>query len=124
MPVQDKAEKGLAELYQERGIPADLAWQVAKALTDKVEDPANAHAKEKATVETEEFTNPWHAALASILSFSAGGAMPLAAAAAVADPALRGVAIAGVTLLTLVRSMPVLSQRGVWQRPGNPQVAP
>ena len=100
--MQHEAEKKLALLYQERGVPVNLSWEVAKALTDKVDDPVRAHAKEKANIDEDEFTNPWQAGIASLVSFSAGGAMPLAAAIAFPDPLLRDSAGVGVTLLTLV----------------------
>ena len=67
----------LAGLYEAKGMSAELARQVAKELTDR--DPLRAHADAELGLNPDELTNPWHAALASLLAFVVGALVPLAA---------------------------------------------
>lgn len=64
----------LAGLYQQKGLSADLAMQVAKELTNH--DALAAHAETELRINHEEFTSPWHAALASMLAFLCGSIIP------------------------------------------------
>lgn len=67
----------LASMYQAKGLSAELAAQVAVQLT--AHDPLGAHADVEHRLDPDDLTNPWEAALASLLSFTAGGILPLAA---------------------------------------------
>lgn len=72
-PEEELAE--LAGLYVERGLDDDLALEVAKQLTAK--DALAAHAEVELGIDPDELTNPWHAAWASMLSFTVGALLPL-----------------------------------------------
>lgn len=67
----------LAELYEHRGLSPALARQVAEELTEK--DALSAHVHAELGLDSEERTNPWHAALASFLAFTVGALLPLVA---------------------------------------------
>jgi len=65
----------LTSLYEARGLSPDLARQVAVQLTER--DAFAAHAEVELGFGEEDFTNPWHAAWASIASFVLGALLPL-----------------------------------------------
>ncbi|MBC3763494.1 VIT1/CCC1 transporter family protein [Quadrisphaera oryzae] len=83
MPEQELEE--LAAIYQAKGIPADLAHQVAVALTEK--DALRAHAEAELNMDPDEVVKPWQAAWASMLSFTVGALLPLLAALLIPAPA-------------------------------------
>ena len=74
----DEELKELAVIYQEKGIPHDLALEVATAVA---QDPAVAldtHAREELGLDPEQgLGSPWGAAGASFLMFAFGAAVPL-----------------------------------------------
>ncbi|HEU4808833.1 MAG TPA: VIT family protein [Homoserinimonas sp.] len=75
MPEEELAE--LAGLYEEKGLSAELAQQVAVQLHEN--DALAAHAEIELGIDAHEFTNPWHAAVSSAISFAIGAALPLLA---------------------------------------------
>jgi VIT1/CCC1 family predicted Fe2+/Mn2+ transporter len=82
MPQQEQRE--LAQIYQDKGLSAELAAQVAAELTEK--DALRAHAEAELGIDPNELTNPWHAAWASFAAFSAGALLPLLAIVLPATP--------------------------------------
>ena len=73
-----EAELGeLALLYEKKGLSKDTARTVAKELT--AHDVFAAHAHIELGIDPDNLTNPWHAAYASVLSFLAGGVIPVLA---------------------------------------------
>ena len=78
--LQTDPEGELLELkgiYERRGVPGDLALQVAQALTDR--DALKAHARDELGLLEERRAQPSQAAWASALSFSAGAILPVVA---------------------------------------------
>ena len=67
----------LAGLYEEKGLTPELAREVAVQLTRR--DALAAHADAELHLDPDELTSPWEAAVASIVSFTVGGLLPLAA---------------------------------------------
>ncbi|NUQ99664.1 MAG: VIT family protein [Streptomyces sp.] len=67
----------LTGLLHDRGISRDLAREVAEQLTAR--DALGAHARVELGIDPEELANPWHAAWASFVSFTAGALLPLLA---------------------------------------------
>lgn len=67
----------LAALLREKGITGELAREVAEQLT--AHDALRAHAEVELGIDPDELTNPWHAAGASFLAFTAGALLPLLA---------------------------------------------
>lgn len=74
-PEAELAE--LAALYQAKGLTPHLAAQVAEQLTEH--DALAAHAEAELGIDPQALTNPWHAAAASFLAFTAGAVFPLLA---------------------------------------------
>jgi VIT1/CCC1 family predicted Fe2+/Mn2+ transporter len=76
--LADDPEDELAELagiYRDKGLSEDLAIQVAEELT--AHDALAAHADAELGIDPDELTSPWQAALASMISFTLGSALPL-----------------------------------------------
>ncbi|MDX6687355.1 MAG: vacuolar iron transporter family protein [Baekduia sp.] len=88
----------LAEIYERRGLPPDLAAEVARALTSG--DALQAHLRDELGLSEDRLARPLQAAWASALSFSTGAALPLLAVALV-PAAARIVATVAVTLIAL-----------------------
>lgn len=73
----DGALQQLADHYEGKGISKSISMKVAKELT--AHDALGAHLEVEFGLDEDDLTNPWHAALASAVSFSAGGLIPLIA---------------------------------------------
>jgi VIT1/CCC1 family predicted Fe2+/Mn2+ transporter len=73
---EDELEE-LFQVYRDRGLPAELAREVATALTGR--DALAAHAEVELGIDPREQTNPWHAAWASMGAFTVGALLPLLA---------------------------------------------
>ena len=73
MPEEELAE--LTGLYVEKGLDEPLAREVAEALTRK--DALGAHAEAELGIDPDDIASPWHAAWASMLSFTVGALLPL-----------------------------------------------
>jgi vacuolar iron transporter family protein len=69
----------LADIYQAKGLTAELAHDVAEQLT--AHDALGAHAEAELGIDPDDLTNPWEAALASFVSFTIGALLPLVAIA-------------------------------------------
>ena len=100
--VSPKAElQELADLYVARGVAADLARQVAVQLTAK--DALAAHARDELGISKVTAARPIQAGITSALTFSAGAAMPLAAAMVAPLPAVvPAVSVASILYLALL----------------------
>ena len=85
----------LTGLLEMRGIDLELAAQVATQMTAR--DALAAHAQVELGIDPAGLTNPWSAALASMLSFTTGGMVPLAAML-LAPPAI-GMWVAGAAVI-------------------------
>ena len=69
----------LTGIYRDKGLPPDLARQVAVALSRH--DALAAHAEAELGIDARERANPWHAAGASMAAFAVGALLPLLAIA-------------------------------------------
>jgi VIT1/CCC1 family predicted Fe2+/Mn2+ transporter len=72
-PEEELAE--LAELYRQKGLPPELASEVAVELTKK--DALRAHLDIELGIDPDELTSPWQAAGASMGAFTLGALLPL-----------------------------------------------
>lgn len=72
-PDQELAE--LAHIYVHRGLEPELANKVAKQLHEH--DAKAAHLRDELGIDVEALANPAQAALASAVSFSIGGTVPI-----------------------------------------------
>ena len=64
----------LAHIYENRGLPKDLALQVAKHMHDR--DPLEAHLRDELGQFEHTKARPLQAAIASAISFTVGGFVP------------------------------------------------
>lgn len=85
----------LTEIYVSRGIPRNLARQVAEHLTEN--DVIRAHARDELGIDLDELANPWQASIVSAICFSSGAAIPLLAGAFLADQTSRLISISLAT---------------------------
>jgi vacuolar iron transporter family protein len=67
----------LASMYEQRGLPADGAWQLADAVMRDPDVALEAHAREELGIDPHELGRPLGAAVSSFVSFSAGAFVPL-----------------------------------------------
>jgi VIT1/CCC1 family predicted Fe2+/Mn2+ transporter len=74
---KDLELKELAALYEKKGLQPATAFQVAEELT--AHDAISAHAEAELGINPNELTNPWHAAIASAVSYSIGAFIPIVA---------------------------------------------
>ena len=88
----------LQEIYQRRGLDPVLAREVAQRLMEA--DPLGAHLRDELGMTGVGVAAPMQAALSSAVSFSIGGALPLATAI-VLPSAARIPVVAGLALLLL-----------------------
>jgi VIT1/CCC1 family predicted Fe2+/Mn2+ transporter len=65
----------LAKIYENRGLSKDLSLEVAKQLTEY--DALEAHARDELGINEITQARPFQAAVASAISFIAGGLLPL-----------------------------------------------
>jgi len=94
----------LADIFRRKGLPPDLAAQVAEELSKDPGIALETHAREELGLDPEEgLGSPWGAALASFGTFCFGALVPLVpflaasgVAAAVASAVLSGLALFGV----------------------------
>ena len=93
--IREKAEiaadpeeelRALAGIYEDRGVPSELARQVAEALHGK--DPLAAHVRDELGIFDHTEAQPLVAAGASAVTFAVGAALPLATAALVPEAAI------------------------------------
>ena len=68
----------LADAWVARGLPRDLATQVAEAVRRNPEEALRVHVREELGVDPDEQPSPWAAAISSFLCFSVGRAGPAA----------------------------------------------
>jgi VIT1/CCC1 family predicted Fe2+/Mn2+ transporter len=88
----------LAEIYERRGLPPELAGEVAATLS--LRGALQAHARDELGLDEARMARPLQAAWTSALAFSAGAALPLLAVAA-APASTRVAIVAVVTLIAL-----------------------
>jgi VIT1/CCC1 family predicted Fe2+/Mn2+ transporter len=97
--LRDDPDDELAELagiYADKGLDDDLAMKVAVQLT--AHDALGAHAEAELGIDPDDLTNPWDAALASLVSFSLGALLPLVTILVMSSQLRVAVTFAAVTL--------------------------
>jgi VIT1/CCC1 family predicted Fe2+/Mn2+ transporter len=75
MPHEELAE--LTKLYQDKGLSAQTARQVAEELT--ANDALAAHLDVELNIDQDDIVSPWRAAYASAIAFLIGGLLPILA---------------------------------------------
>jgi VIT1/CCC1 family predicted Fe2+/Mn2+ transporter len=95
----------LAALYRARGLAPGLARQVARQLT--AHDAFAAHAEAELGIDPAHIASPWHAAIASLLSFTVGALLPLLAITL--TPATGRVAVTAAAVLAALTATGALT---------------
>ncbi|WDZ87506.1 VIT1/CCC1 transporter family protein [Micromonospora cathayae] len=67
----------LADAWVARGLPRDLAMQVAEAVRRDPEEALRVHVREELGVDPDDQPSPWTAAFSSFVFFSIGAVIPL-----------------------------------------------
>jgi len=67
----------LAQAWTERGLPADLAREVATAVHANPAEALRVHAQEELGVVPDQQPSPWTAAISSFVCFAVGALIPL-----------------------------------------------
>jgi vacuolar iron transporter family protein len=67
----------IAEVWISRGLPPDLAHEVATVLGRDLDQALRVHAQEELGIDPHETPSPWVAAISSFVCFSAGALVPL-----------------------------------------------
>ncbi|KXK59895.1 hypothetical protein AWW66_21705 [Micromonospora rosaria] len=67
----------LADAWVARGLPRDLATQVAEAVRRNPDEALRVHVREELGVDPDDRPSPWAAAASSFLFFSVGALVPL-----------------------------------------------
>jgi VIT1/CCC1 family predicted Fe2+/Mn2+ transporter len=88
----------LTEIYQDKGLPPELARQVAVALSQG--DRLAVHARDELGLDLNALSRPWQAAWTSAASFAVGAGLPLAAMA-LSPPTIRAPITLGAAILAL-----------------------
>lgn len=93
--VPERELDELAGIYEKKGLPPELARQVAVALS--AGDPLAVHAREELSLDVNALARPWNAAWSSALSFAVGAALPLLAVVLTPEPARVALTVATAT---------------------------
>ncbi|MDY6050437.1 MAG: VIT family protein [Corynebacterium sp.] len=97
VPAELKAD--IVDTLMDKGMSQETAVHAAEEMAEK--DLLAAHLDIRHAVSTEEFTNPWAAALSSAVSFLLGAVLPVIAAV-VAPMGWKSVAILVLTAIALI----------------------
>ena len=97
----------LVRLFEQRGVQPQVATEVARQMSEK--DALSVHARAELGIDPENVTNPWAAALASMLSFLVGGAIPVAAL--LLSPRAIEIWVAGAAVLIAMALTGIISAR-------------
>jgi VIT1/CCC1 family predicted Fe2+/Mn2+ transporter len=110
---QDEELEELAQIYQRKGFPPDLAAQAAEVIHRDPQVALETHAREELGLDPDELGSPWGAAISSFVTFAIGAVVPLlpfvfgsGVAAAVA-----AIAASGVAIFTVGASMSLITGR-------------
>jgi vacuolar iron transporter family protein len=67
----------LAHLWMARGLPAELAHEVARVVHRDPDEALRVHAQEELGIDPNEQPSPWTAAISSFLCFAVGALIPI-----------------------------------------------
>jgi VIT1/CCC1 family predicted Fe2+/Mn2+ transporter len=112
----------LVGMWTARGLPPELARQVAEVLKRDPEQALRVHAQEELGVVPDELPSPWTAAVSSFVCFSIGALVPLLSYLAGADSLWLALAIGGAGLFAAGALVARFTARP-WWRSGVRQLA-
>lgn len=99
----DEEFEELAQLYESKGLTKNTARRVAEELS--AHDVHAAHFDAELGIDPEALTNPWHAAFASSIAFTAGGIIPLLTIALITTSLRVPTTVVAVILTLLVTGL-------------------
>jgi VIT1/CCC1 family predicted Fe2+/Mn2+ transporter len=97
----------LTRLFEQRGVEPKLAAEVSRQMSAK--DALAVHARAELGIDPDNITNPWAAAAASMVSFTIGGAVPIAAM--LLSPRAIEIWVAGVAVVIAMALTGAISAR-------------
>jgi vacuolar iron transporter family protein len=95
-PVAEANE--LAQVWIKRGLPSDLAHEVANVLRENPDEALRIHVREELGVDPDSAPSPWLAAISSFVCFSVGAFVPLISYLLGSDSLWLALGIGGVGL--------------------------
>lgn len=104
----------LVSRWTERGLPQELAEQVADVLKRNPEEALRVHAREELGVDPEEQPSPWLAAASSFVCFSVGALVPLLTYLLGFDQLWLALAVGGVGLFVAGALVARFTNRRWW----------
>ncbi len=116
--IPEEEMRELAEIYERKGFPKELAEQAARVVMEDPEVALETHAREELGLDPDDLGSPWGAAISSFLTFTLGAAIPLlpfvvgsGTAAVIAAIAMSGVALfaVGAAMSRFTGRSPILS---------------
>ena len=114
----DEEQEELAEAFEEKGIDADLAEQVAEQVSQDPEEALRLHAKEELGIDPDELPSPVVAAVSSFLSFAIGAVIPLLSYLAGSANLYLALGIAAVALFVAGAVVAKLTAVNIWYGAG------
>ena len=73
----EEEHRELAQIYESKGFPPELAWQAAEVVMRDPQVALETHAREELGLDPQELGSPWAAAVSSFITFALGAAVPL-----------------------------------------------
>ncbi|WP_425322695.1 VIT1/CCC1 transporter family protein [Actinoplanes ianthinogenes] len=104
----------LVETWTARGLPPDLARQVAEVLKAHPEQALRVHAQEELGVVPDELASPWTAAASSFVCFAVGAVIPLLTLLLGYDDLWAALAVGGLGLFAAGAIVSRLTARPWW----------
>jgi VIT1/CCC1 family predicted Fe2+/Mn2+ transporter len=104
----------LVEVWTGRGLPVELARQVADVLKHHPEQALRVHAQEELGVVPDELPSPWTAAASSFVCFSIGAVIPLLTYLFGVDALWPALAVGGVGLFIAGAVVARFTGRSPW----------
>lgn len=112
--MPDEETEELAEIYVRKGLPADLAMQVATTVMRDPRIALQTHAREELGLDPDEgLGSPWGAAASSFVTFSFGAVVPLVPFLFTSGTAaiVWSASMSGITLFAVGGAMSILTGR-------------
>jgi len=111
---QEELEE-LTQIYQSKGLPKELAAEVATILTKDPEVALATHAREELGLDPEQLGSPWGAAASSFITFSFGAFIPLVIflfGTAGNGAVIASAILSGITLFVVGSLLSILTGKG------------
>ncbi|MEX0991559.1 MAG: VIT1/CCC1 transporter family protein [Actinomycetota bacterium] len=114
MPEEELHE--LTKIYEDKGMPKELATEVAVALSKDVDVALETHAREELGLDPHELGSPTGAAISSFIAFSLGALVPLFPFFFVSGMTgiVLSATLSGITLFAVGSAMTIFTGKHFW----------